>query len=254
MINNYSFIKHNVQLREIMNSFKQVSVLSSEFVHRSILISLPYGVDPSIITSLLYDNIDPRFFDGKIPVIKYELNPDFEDDLVLFSDTLYNAQRFCFPFQGIYHIELPNDIQHHSGFLTEVLQLLQQYSGEVIPVFTIYDCDIQQFSRIKNIIGVFFAVESCIIPLSCEERKTIARDIFNSIPMEEDAVDHLAMITGNMSYPRFIGACECLKATVMQSSIKITDTYIENFAATRPEFNSQQTTLTKPTKNTIGFR
>lgn len=253
MINYYSFIKQNVQLQEILNSFKDVDA-SSVFVHRALLISLPYGVDSSFIASLLYDSIAPRFFDGKTPVIKYRLNPDLEDDLVFFSDTLYNAQRFCFPFQGIYHIELPNDIQHHSGFLTEVLQLLQQYSGEVIPVFTIHDCDIQQFSRIKNIIGVFFSVESCIISLSCEERKTIARDIFSNIPMEEDAVDHLAMITGNMGYPRFIGACECLKAAAIQSLSKITDTYIKNFSATWQELDSQQTTLTKPAKNTIGFK
>ena len=64
MINYYSFIKQNVQLQEILNSFKDVDA-SSVFVHRALLISLPYGVDSSFIASLLYDSIAPRFFDGK---------------------------------------------------------------------------------------------------------------------------------------------------------------------------------------------
>lgn len=221
----------------------------------SLLMSIPAGIDPAVISAALLESIPAWFFSGKQACISHIIAPDMGDeDLLNFADTLADAGRLSFPFQGIVRIGIPDCIWNHTTHFEQVLTILQPVFSHIIPLFIVTDWDENELSNLGSRIHAFFPVDLCHISLKDIQKNIISDYFFQSaIHISEDTMKHLMDITTDLDYHHLLGMCSGLAANALSSNDKLIsseqiDTYTRNY------HEQKQRTVFRQERNIIGFR
>lgn len=248
------------EFNEILRRLSTISVING--VHGKLtgnlcgnLISIPTGINPSMVTDAMFECMPSSFFSGKHPCISHILDPENGyEDLLCFSDTLADADRLAFPFKGIFSIVLPSDIWNHTSHFEEVLNILQPVLYHVVPVFTVTDWDNGELISLGNRISTFFPVNVCHISLE-DIKKDIITNFFaqRAVRINENDLIYLIETTSGLDYRHLVGICSGLASNILLSGEKtIRREQVETYMQARHELIQQRSCYRK--HNVIGFR